>query len=216
MTRRNRGRTNRRIRAPARTGLGTRRVQRNMVAPLELRSMGSTETRGSQDPESVKDTVKVRHRVQLPLTVTSSGSAVTATSIAAVIPASGTAWPQFRILKIDVWGPDSTSTAAPFASPIALQMVGGDGASFSDWGTQGQQRAQLHIIPDFEFRSIWRLATGTTALFTVFSNDTTGVSIIVNVTLEMRTATQALPNFLLTPSPSVPPCAEICARSGSR
>lgn len=164
--------------------------------------MSSRQVRGPVDPVAINDTIKVRHRVQIPISASSSAVGVTEAIIASFIPGGPTAWPHFRILHIDVWGPGDITTGSSSLSPVAFSMSSaqrGDGATFTDWGTFGSQRANLHIVPNFDFRSDWKVSSATNVLFTLHSTGSSSLQqqLIVNVTLELRTVSQALPNFLM-------------------
>jgi hypothetical protein len=189
MTRRNRGRTNRGIGTQARAGLGTRRVQRRLGgvtrAPMEPRAMGSTMTNGTRDPTNILSTIKVQHRTQLELaSIPTAGLAITPATIIARTPGLAAAWARLRLLKVDMWGLDTSSVSLRFDGS------GFDGAQFTDWGTPGNQRAQIHAVPDFASRATWFSTGSTTTLFTVLTDSTASTtSIILNVTLELQTIT---------------------------
>jgi len=189
MTRRNnRGRANRGIGTQARVGLGTRRVQRRLGgatrAPMEPRAMGSTMTNGTRDPTQVMTTIKVQHRTQLELGgVPSAGTIITPSLITGRTPGGPSAWARLRLLKVDMWGLDTSSVS------LLFNGAGFDGAQFTDWGTPGNQRSQIHAVPDFASRATWFLTSSVTPLFTVLTDSTAATtSIVLNVTIELQTA----------------------------
>lgn len=189
-------------------GVGNRRrlLGNQSRPPLELRAMGAQLVNGSVDPEPVYSTIKVKHRIQLVLVVPTGGLPVTVAMITSVIPGSAS-WSQFRIMKLSAWGTDVTGTpgagvVAPLP-PLSIQFPGStsnmpdiDSATFSDWGTAGAARANLHIIPSFSQRQGWQPVSTTSGIvqFTVV----TGVAesnVIVNLSLELQSVTTPLPNF---------------------
>jgi hypothetical protein len=202
IVRRNRGRGGRRTRTTVGVnGLGNRRqITRT---PLELRAMSSQLTNGSNDPIPVYDTIKLKHRIQilgtLPAT-TPFQQDITTGTINANIPGGTTSWDKFRIVKIDVWGSDTQGISLAFPPTTATPDVESDGATFSDWGVPGSRRCALHVVPAFSYRSRWQyLATASpVVMFSLIGSGpapTVGQFYILNITLELQTVTQALPNL---------------------
>jgi len=192
-------------------GLGNRRRQRNngSRAPLELRAMGAEMTSGPSDPEPVHSTIKVRHRVQLVVSVPAGGLGITSAAIGAVVPGGISAWNTYRLMKLSIWGTDQMGGGAASPTlplpPISVQFnaptASGvppptDASSFSDWGTAGSARANLHILPSFSLRELWQLLNTTDTQFTVVVGAAAETNVVINLTLELQTTTATLPNLL--------------------
>lgn len=109
---------------------------------------------------------------------------------------TATRFTEARIKRIEVWGDDSAILGTPATSnaPLILTMASatfrGDGAVFRDFGTLGNDRAHITVIPNFEFRETWFAATDTTSiLFNVrhsVATPTAASTPLVRLTLEMR------------------------------
>jgi hypothetical protein len=152
---------------------------------------------GAPDPVPVNSTIKVQHRIQINVGLRSptSPTPVTTRDIANNLPGGGSAWDKYRIIKIDAWGND--------VLPISLQMTGNavapvDGASFTDWGSPGARRAELHIMPAFSFRSAWQPLSGADTQFSMWTNlASANDTAIVNITLELQTERISDPQLIL-------------------
>lgn len=208
MSRRNRGRRSRRRATNASQNGGKRSgrrsgIRRNLLEPA---AMVSRLTTGSMDPETVRYSITTNHRVQLINPASAAGSTISTVTVAnmfSVIPGGTTAWRAFRIKKISAYGSDSTaiSTTSYGIPPFGILMntvdadggALGDQAEFHDFGTAGQERAQVHVLPAFAVREYWfTSALTTTTLFTVAGGSTssaTGSGVIpcvINVSLELE------------------------------
>jgi hypothetical protein len=159
---------------------------------MELRAMGSTMVSGSIDPAPVLTTIKVQHRIQINATLTGTPPTlqITTSIIANQIPGTAAAWDNFRLMKIDVWGPDEGN--------ISVFMNGSpyDGAQFTDWGTPGNRRCQLHIAPNFQGRQNWQTLTGAANQFLLKGSTTTSGAYILNLTLELQSEPLVLPQLV--------------------
>lgn len=113
--------------------------------------------------------------------------------------------PELRIMKLSVWGPDmgqqltdtqSHTLSVVFPVGQANNTNPGDNSVWTDDGTAGSVRAQIHLTPCFEYRNFWFQTgvPGSTVVATFgLANETTADTIIVDVTLQYRTAVQTCP-----------------------
>jgi len=159
-------------------------------------AMSTVRATGAFDPPQITTNVvgtkKIRHIVP----ITAGVGALTLNDIRACLPLTN---PELRILKLSAWGPDGTVSATSqlsvvFPVGLASNLVPGDNAVWVDEGTTGQQRAQVHLTPCFEYRNFWFLTglAGTTVLAT-FGTTTLITSVIVDLTVQYRTAVQTCP-----------------------
>jgi len=154
---------------PVRTGR-----RQNDPAMKMLRS-STTRVNGPIDPTNVEDSVILTKQVQLN---TGTGSAdITPAKLAAALPGGAAVWKTLRLVKLSVYGLDTGQVTLTFSA-----LAGGDEAVFTDAGTPGNRRCQIHVSPTFTQRNTWLDGAATTILATV-SNTTTGVVI---ATIEAR------------------------------
>lgn len=106
--------------------------------------------------------------------------------------------PDCRILKMSAWGEDHDYISCVF--PVGGTDNGiGDDAAWSDRGVPGQSLAQMHVTPSFNFRNRWFSLKGETRVATFSTTqkpDKTYKSVIVDFTLQYRTALQRCPAYL--------------------
>lgn len=197
MTRNNRGNRNRRIPIVGRNGLGnqntTRPARIGRRAAMEPSEMESRLVRGDPDPTPTPDrAVFVRSLLGLfsQFAGSTTSAQISASTIliyenqAATGSASTTAsrFNEMRLKRVELW-----DTAANEATDTPLTLTvqtsgGGDGAVFRDFGTPGERRAHIAVIPNFALRQRWFTSSDTTNLITVASPG----SQIVRLTLELR------------------------------
>lgn len=191
---RKRGRGNRRFATQTRSGLGTQIVYRNTrnnPAPTELKGMSSTLVAGAPDPTPVSNVIKHHHRLQLSGSLASTAP-INKTAVFAALPGGSAAWTYVRIIKVDIWAGDQHGLSFKWDVQLADEM------QFSDWGTPGNRRAQLHIMPNFRLRQAWLDSTAG-VLFTLAHLGQTGgetSNYIVNITVEAQTTQLASPQFI--------------------
>jgi len=171
-----------------RRGLLPRRRQpvRRLGVPRPLndpRAMVTVAGRGPLDPPQTSlgfvGTKRFRQAVQL---VAGSYTA-TFTTISSCLPLIT---PVFRILKASFWAPAAADSFVRVNFPTG--QIGGDSNTWTDEGTQGSIRPQLHLIPNFASRNTW-INAGTVAIIQGNGTDT----IIIDWTLEYRTTVQTCP-----------------------
>jgi hypothetical protein len=105
-------------------------------------------------------------------------------------------------MKLSVWGPDAGTGGLGSAGNVSVVFpVGsatnsnpGDNSVWVDEGTTGQQRAQIHLQPCFEYRNFWFLTgIADSTLVATFGSNTATTQFVVDVTVQYRTAIQSCP-----------------------
>jgi len=108
----------------------------------------------------------------------------------------------FRFMKISVWSQSYANTGVVGSDSETLSVTipdisvggaipGGDGASFSDNGTFGKRRPQVHVTPPSLVQQQWILAGAQgqpdlIARLDMASDESTGTAVIVHVTCQIR------------------------------
>jgi len=163
-----------------------------MKQAMALLRTSTKSVSGPFDPPAVDQDVIITKRVELSLTVPASSSPVNVliSNIAGVIPGGTTAFPSFRVQKVSVWGSDAAASEGRLAAffPANPTFSGNDEASFSDYGTLGLRRPQLHLSPTVAIRQQWN-ATGnvtTDPFMTVEFSGPLAITCILQFTLELR------------------------------
>jgi len=103
--------------------------------------------------------------------------------------------PEIRVLKVSVWA----SAAANSLLTVVFNPSnagGGDAATFVDEGIQGSARPAVHLIPSFLYRSVWWNASGAVGVSLLTLGGTATDLLVVDVTVEYRTAVQACPAYM--------------------
>jgi len=170
----------------------------NLRAPArsDPHAMSTVRATGTFDPPQISTNVigqkKIRHIVPIAAGV----GALTLGDIRSCLPLTN---PELRILKLSAWGPDGTVSATSqlsvvFPVGLATNLVPGDNAVWVDEGTTGQQRAQIHLTPCFDYRNFWFLTgLASTTVLATFGTTTLATSVIVDITVQFRTAVQTCP-----------------------
>jgi len=194
-TNNNRGRRPRGRAAGIAAGLGNRRrTGRRMFGVVEPREMESRLVAGTKDPLPTPDrSVFVRSLMgtlgnfgatSVPFNLTMAQVLDYEYTAATGSVQTSARFADGRITRVELW--DSAAGSASDA-PITIQILPGtsrgDGAIFRDYGTPGEARAHLAVIPNFDFRSEWINNGSTTALISLAANST---SAILRLTLELR------------------------------
>jgi hypothetical protein len=161
--------------------------------------MSTVITSGPRDPPQTTTNVVGIKRIRKTILLAAGAGSLTIGDLRSCLPLDA---PELRIMKLSVWGPDSGNSAiAPFGNISVVFPVGtssnsnpGDNSVWVDEGTSGQQRAQIHLLPCFEYRNFW-FVTGTAAstIVATFGSSVLLANLIVDVTLQYRTAIQSCP-----------------------
>jgi len=148
---------------------------------MKLLNQSVTPVRGPVDPVPIDNTLKITKRVEL-ATAAGAPLGVTGALLFTALQGSNTLFDALRVQKVSVYD------EAGAGSTVAIAFPGQDEANYIDHGTQGQKRAQIHLMPSFNQRQTW-LSGSSAVQFTV---TTTGVGLI-QVTIEARASTAGDP-----------------------
>lgn len=152
--------------------------------------MSTVRTSGSRDPPQTTTNVVGLKRIRKTVTLVAGAGALTLGDVRSCLPITT---PELRILKISVWGPDGGQISCVFPASIS-SAPGADHSVWVDEGTTGQQRAQIHLQPNFAYRNHWfELAALATDPIATFGSLTLTASLIVDLTVQYRTAVQSCP-----------------------
>jgi hypothetical protein len=184
----------------AKQNLRNQMIPRRRPVPNPIRQVmhlirtATAQVKGPSDPPGVDQDVVITKKTELTISVPlgSSPQNVLISDIAGTIPGGTTAFPGFRIQKVSIWGPSVVAAnndgRIAVSFPENATFPGNDFATFSDYGTAGQARAQLHISPTVATRQQWN-ATGNTSVmpFMVLESSATGANnFVIQFTLELR------------------------------
>lgn len=161
--------------------------------PFEPRAMQTTMVRGPSDPPQTSENFVGMKRFRKKVQLAAGVGSMTIADLAGCIPFSGTFF--FRIMKMSVYASASANSLLTVVFPLTITSGIGDQKTFVDEGTQGSIRPNIHLIPNFDFRTRWfqNDVVGTIATFGGTASDL----LVVDVTLEYRTATQTCPAYAL-------------------
>jgi hypothetical protein len=170
-------------------------------------AMSTSVARGARDPPQTATNVVGNKRLRKIVNITDGNGTLSLSDVVACLPFS-TNNTEFRILKLSVWGPDFTtagftqslSCVFPVATIVASPLIPtpGDNSAWEDDGTQGQSRAQLHLTPNFGYRTYWlsQPRNGIGALIASFSLlplSTASQTLLVDISVQYRTVPQLCP-----------------------
>lgn len=138
--------------------------------------MSTTRVGGPNDPPPVQKDVVVTKIVQIETIPKDNASYdITYAIVAGAIP---TCFDMLRIVKISVWAQASSMAKVSIT-------VNGDGAQYSDYGTQGSRRPQIHLSPPFTIRQSWQQSSSTAVVASVTSAPV-NEPLLIHVTAEFR------------------------------
>jgi hypothetical protein len=151
------------------------------------------------DPPQTSTNVVGFKRIRKTVTLLSGAGSLPLGDVVSCLPLVS---PELRIVKLSCWHNDTGTLSVVFpvsnppSSPIGGPLSGtpGDNSAWSDDGSPGAVRAQIHLTPNFEYRNYW-LSTarnGAAAIIATFGSSGTG-TLIVDVTLQYRTSVQTCP-----------------------
>lgn len=158
-----------------------------MMAAQDPRAMVTERANNRVDPPATSTNVTGFKRIRKVVTLVAGAGNLTINSITSCLPLTN---PQIRIVKLSVWGNDTANLGCAFPT-----SNGGDISVWSDDGVPGQSRAQIHLTPNFAFRSKWFLL-GDTSIIAQFTSTLATLSVIVDISLEYRTNVQSCPAFM--------------------
>ena len=160
--------------------VATRSRRRQDVFDVGLRT---TLVSGPKDPPQVTPDLIIQKRVLIRMSVSSgAGTPLQPSTISAAIIGEVTPGYTIRLLKLSVYGSqgdeDQSITVADTTTDLAV---------FTDFGTYGAIRPQVHIRPSFELRQRWFGYQDQTPLYDI-SITSGNVIAIVAATVEVRFA----------------------------
>lgn len=103
--------------------------------------------------------------------------------------------PDVRFVKLSVWSTDEATLSCVFPVGSSTNVHPGDDSAWTDDGVPGNSRAQIHLTPAFDYRNFWFIdGVAANTVIATFGVPTTGVnSVIVDITVNFRTAVQSCP-----------------------
>lgn len=150
--------------------------------------------RGPADPPQVSNDIFGEKLIQLQVSVPpTTGFNVTASTIAAGV--SSGADMKFRIKNISVWGPAGTNSGGSGRLRVTMQDPNSDGAEFTDDGTVGAKRAQVHVRFGLLSAIAWRVGSNIDPIFHLDQDGITvgDISVVVHVSVQYRFAAPTSP-----------------------
>lgn len=159
--------------------------------------MSTVQTAGRREPPQITTNVVGVKKIRKTLSLVAGVGSITVGDIRTCLPLD---LPELRIMKLSVWGPDANTLGAignvsvVFPVGTASNTSPGDNAVWVDEGTTGQQRAQIHLQPCFEYRNFWfNSGVAASTLIATFGSTQSNASLIVDITVQYRTAIQSCP-----------------------
>jgi hypothetical protein len=161
-------------------------------------------TKGFADPPPTSTQIVGFKRIRKLVPLVTGAGKITVGDVTSCLPLS-TNNTEFRVLKMSVWGSDGGSSAGSLSCvfPVGLQSpapydpIPGDNSAWTDEGVAGQSRSQIHLTPAFAFRNYWisQLKNNAATVIGTFAHagDTAPSTVIVDLTLQYRTVSQACP-----------------------
>jgi len=155
--------------------------------------MSTVQAGNARDPPQTTTNVIGNKRIRKVVAIAAGVGSLTLGELRTCLPLTT---PELRIIKLSVWGNDDDMLSCVFPVGSATNVHPGDNAVWTDNGTPGNQRAQIHLTPAFDYRNFWFLSTAdptiVIATFGLSSSTATG-SLIVDITVQYRTAVQTCP-----------------------
>lgn len=156
--------------------------------------MHTSRVSGPVDPPqtcaSVMGVKRLRKKVQL----AAGNATLTLNDILNCLPfATDATFSTFiRILKLSVWGSAGPNSLVAVNFPLHLNGLPADSTEWVDEGTQGSIRPQVHLAPNFAYRSTW-LTAGSVNNVALFAGTATDL-LVVDITVEYKTVKQGCPS----------------------
>jgi hypothetical protein len=175
---------------PQRQQNNRRRRRTAMRKGTQIMRSSAKRTIGHPEPPPINNVITVNYRAQQLVTaVTGTPFIVNPATIGGLLPGTTNAWAQFRLIKVEAWGSDSTSNTSLELTIAEISSSGlqFQGTVYNDFGTQGAQRAHISVLPGSLFELTWFSTTDTSVnLFTIGTDSVPTFDIIYQVTLEIR------------------------------
>lgn len=157
--------------------------------------MSTIATTGPVDPPQTTTNIVGIKRIRKKVQLTAGVGQITILDIQNCLPLTA---PEFRIMKMSTWASASAGSLLTVVFPLGTSRAFADRSSWTDEGTQGSIRPQIHLIPNFSFRNAWLQNSdpefpGPVATFGGTATDL----LVVDITLQYRTAIQSCPALTL-------------------
>jgi hypothetical protein len=138
---------------------------------------------GPFDPPQVTNDILVTKKVQIITNLPATGAIKVSAAQIAAYTAVEPIDLRIRLLKISAWAPAGPGTRIR----LIMSETNGDQAEYSDSGTQGSRRPNVHVRPSFLTSMDWRVGTSADAYCTI-DNDGSALEeqCTIQVTVEMR------------------------------
>lgn len=159
---------------PIGLGFGRRRRANRAQDP----DLATVMVNGPTDPVATNRDFVLIKRCTARLILAAGTGSINNVLISTMLPAG--AVKEFRIQKVSVYGDDVN-----VAGNITLLDLTGDEASFTDYGTPGHLRPQVHVRPAWAVRQFWNDPATAKSFYTVGS-DVLVAQVIVQLTLQVR------------------------------
>jgi len=164
-----------------------RRFQSRGSARVDPAGMSTKLVGGPQDPPPTDLRITGVKRLRKKLQLAAGTGIMTLGNVRSCL-ALGAAY-EFRVMKFSVWASAGANSLLQVTFPTASD---GDFATYADEGTQGAVRPQVHLMPNFQFRSRWFGAADDTQNLANFVGTATDL-LVVDVTVEYRSSSQSCP-----------------------
>jgi len=155
---------------------------------LEPRAMSTIQTSGPVDPPQTSTNIVGIKRIRKKIQLAAGVGSLDTTQIGACLPLNSA---EFRIFKLSAWASASANSLLSVVFPASTGIGTGDNSAWTDEGTQGSVRPQIHLIPNFAFRDIWFNPTSSLVIATF--GGTASDLLVVDITLQYRTSQQSCP-----------------------
>jgi len=177
-------------RIPARRNLG--RASRSNTRQIDPVGMTTSLVVGPIDPPATTNNIVGTKRIREKVQLVAGNGILTFATLLTCLPLTT---PEIRIMKLSVW---ASATAGSFLQCVMTSGISNsDVATFTDEGTQGAMRPQIHIRPSFNFRNTWYSAASAGGTPVATFGGTATDLLVVDVTLQFRTAVQTCPAYNL-------------------
>jgi hypothetical protein len=163
--------------------------------------MATIKVRGPVDPPQTSTNVVGDKRLRKKVQLAGGAGTLTVGNVRSCLPLTS---PEFRVLKLSVWASAAAnsllSVLFPVRNPGFQQNPGsfvpgtpGDNSAWTDEGTQGALRPQVHLMPNFDFRNYWFTSDNVdTQVLAMFGGTATDL-LVLDISVQYRTAVQGCP-----------------------
>jgi hypothetical protein len=158
--------------------------------------MTTLKTSGATDPPQTSTQIVGEKRLRKKVQLAGGNGSLTVENVLSCLPLTS---PEFRVLKLSVWASATANSLLSVVFPVkaaagaGVSATPGDNSAWTDEGTQGAMRPQVHLLPNFDFRNYWfTQANDGTQLLATFGGTATDL-LVVDITVQFRTGVQSCP-----------------------